>query len=353
MSCTPSLLWLPLAAFLLSVLIHALALKEFPKMKLLDFPQRYGHDRDPIPYPTGIITVLIFVGFFSFIAPWTKQSAGLILSIFALALISFTDDRHLRLPASFRLVMQALLAFLIFATGTRIYTLTNPLDGIIGESIIKLDTKDIITKAFGPLPLWSGVFTVFWILLTTNALNWFDGVPGQVSVLSLIGFLTIGFLSISTRVDQPELALLAFILAGLAASGLLFDFPPAKVLMGDTGAMFLGLMLGVLTIYSGGKVATAFLVLGVPLIDLFLVIARRILKKKSIFEGAQKNEHLHHRLLECGWSERKVIALTVILGSSFGITALFLSTRGKFFAALILLVIMISLSLYTERRKES
>ena len=70
--------------------------------------------------------------------------------------------------------------------------------------------------------------------------------------------------------------------------------------MGDTGAMFFGLMLGVLTIYTGGKVATAFLVLGVPLIDSVIVGFRRISRGRSPFKGNMQNEHLHHRLLKKG-----------------------------------------------------
>jgi UDP-GlcNAc:undecaprenyl-phosphate GlcNAc-1-phosphate transferase len=183
-----------------------------------------------------------------------------------------------------------------------------------------------------------------------NALNWFDGIPGQVSTLSTIGFLTIGFLSLSSRVEQPDLALLAFILAGISLGGLLFDFPLPRILMGDTGSMFFGLMLGVLTIYAGGKVATAFLVLGVPLTDSFLVILQRILKGTSPLRGSLAGEHLHHRLLAKGWDERQVILLTALLGAAFGVTALFLDTLGKFIAALLLFLLMLVLSLYARPR---
>ncbi len=300
--------------------------------------------------------MLTFLGAFAVFSPWTAQSAGIALGIFLLALISFIDDRK-GLDPRLRLVAQALIAFIIFATGSRIYTLTNPL---IADGIIKLDTIDIFFPQFsifnfqfsipiGPLPLLSGVFTIFWLMLTMNALNWFDGIPGQVSTLSTIGFLVIGTLALSSRVNQPELAVLAFTLAGISIAGLLFDFPPNKVLMGDTGAMFFGLMLGVLTIHSGGKVATAFLVLGVPLIDLFIVIVRRLLKGKNPMRGDRTDEHLHHRLLARGWSERQVIALTASLGTLFGVTALFLGTFEKMIAAGMLFAIMIGLSTYSRR----
>lgn len=344
-----NLIWIPIIAFAISVTLHWVALTDFVKLKLLDNPEKYGLNRRKLPYPTGILSVLTFLTVFAYLAPWTLQSAGIFGGIFLLALISFIDDRR-GIDPKIRLLMQAVVAFLIFATGSRVYTLTNPfaLDGIL-----KLDTIDIPSSLFGPLPLLSGIFTIFWLMLCMNALNWFDGIPGQVSTISTIGFVVIGALALSNRIDQPELAMIAFTLAGISAAGFLFDFPPNKVLMGDTGAMFFGLMLGVLTLYAGGKVATAFLVLGVPLIDVFLVVVRRLSKGVNPMRGNATNEHLHHRLQSKGWSERKIILLTAGLGTLFGITALFLSTSEKIISACILLMLMISLGMYSKKTNES
>ncbi len=338
-------------ALALSIILHSLALTLFPKLHLLDRPEKYGLIRPRLPYPTGIIAVGIFLLLFTLVQnELSLQAKGLLISIAALACITMIDDLR-GLPPSLRLIAQILIAFILFATGTRIYTITNPLGGII-----KLDTIDIfltslpltpyLSNLLGPLPLWSGVFTIVWILLTTNAFNWFDGIPGQVSILSVIGSLTLGFLALSTRVNQPEIAVLAFILAGCALGSALFDCPPNRVVMGDTGAMFFGLLLGTLSIFAGGKVATAFLVLGVPLIDAVLVLIRRIIQRKSPFSG--NLDHLHHRLLAKGWTERQVILLTAFLGVAFGVTALFLSTFQKFLAILILLGLILALTWYSR-----
>jgi len=174
-----------------------------------------------------------------------------------------------------------------------------------------------------------------------------------VSVLSVLGFLTIGLLSLSTRVGDFSLGIIAFALAGIAAACLLFDRPAPLSLIGDTGAMFFGLMLGALTIFTGGKVATGFLVLGVPLIDLGFVIVRRLLKGTSPLKGNEQDEHLHHRLLRRGWTEWQIIALTTALGASFGIAALFLSTLQKFLAAFALVLIMLWLSLRSAPEAKS
>ena len=341
---------LALASFALSAVLHAVALQLFPKWNLLDNPEKYGLTRKQIPYPTGIISVAVFLCFFLAFLPMSKQGFGIALGVVCMAILTFVDDRK-GLPASARLLVQLMVAILIFGMGTRIYSITNP---ILPDAIIKLDTIIIPFALFSDPPVLSGIFTIIWLILTMNALNWFDGIPGQVSVISTIGFLTLSFLALSSRVDhvnpelQLQLALLAFILAGISVASMLFDFPPNLVVMGDTGAMFFGLLLGILTIYAGGKVATAFLVLGVPLIDSGIVVLRRIAKKASPLRGNADDEHLHHRLLQKGWSERQIIVLTAVLGSAFGLSALFLNTREKIAAAFLLFCIMIALSYYSK-----
>jgi UDP-GlcNAc:undecaprenyl-phosphate/decaprenyl-phosphate GlcNAc-1-phosphate transferase len=163
-------------------------------------------------------------------------------------------------------------------------------------------------------------------MLTVNALNWFDGIPGQVSTTSTIGFTLLGCLAYF-RNDQPEIALLAFMLAAIALACVLFDFPPPKVLMGDSGSMFFGFMLGLLGVYQGGKVATAFVALGIPLIDAGFVVLRRMSKGKSPFKGDQ--EHLHHRLLAMGLGKRTIVLMMATISAALGISALFLDTAGK------------------------
>lgn len=340
----------PLLAGITCALLHLLALHLFPHWNLLDCPDRYGLKRHRLPYPSGLIAVLTFLLFFMAISKIGRQEFGLLASIILLGITCFIDDRN-PLSARLRLSAQVLIAILLFGTGTQIYTLTNPLSTIMHDPFFKLDGWRIAIPLLGNnVPVLSGIFTVVWLLLTINALNWFDGIPGQVSLLSSISFLTIGLLSISTRVGQEHLALLSFLLAAIAAAGFLFDVPPPRVVLGDTGAMFFGLMLGTLTIYAGGKVATAFLVLGVPLIDSFFVIVRRVTSGTSPLQGS--NDHLHHRLLARGWSPLHVILLTAGIGLLFGGTALFLSTVQKFIAAIILFLLMLGLTMYSRPKKD-
>jgi len=337
----------PLLAFAATIILYGAALFLFPRWGLLDFPERYGLTRKRLPYPAGIVGVVVFLLLFPFLHALQSQMMGLMAAVVMLSVTAFVDDRY-PLPASLRLCVQCGAAALIFwtgdCTGGRICSITNPFEQWTHTPFLELNSG---------IPIVAFIVTVFWILLTTNALNWLDGIPGQVEVLSLIGFLTIGFLSLSERVDQPELALLAFVLAGISGAGMLFSLPIQRVVLGDTGAMFYGFLLGTLTIVSGGKVATAFLVLGVPLLDVLFVVVRRLRHGRSPFRGSASGEHLHHRLLAKGWSPLAVIALTATVGTTFGIGALFLDTFQKLIAAAILFGCMLLLSLYStpDRRK--
>jgi len=151
---------------------------------------------------------------------------------------------------------------------------------------------------------------------------------------------------------QPETALLCIILAGVALGFLIFNFHPAKIFLGEGGSTFLGFTLGTLAIISGGKIATALLCMGIPILDVIWVVSRRLITKKSPFLGDKK--HLHFRLLDIGFSHRQTVLFLWFMSACFGITALFLKSRGKLIALGVLAFIMIVLALilvWLYRRK--
>lgn len=337
----------PLLAIVVTLIMLTAAIHLFPLWRLLDSPRRYGLTRLPLPYPGGLAAVVSFFLLIAFLPLQSLQAWGLCAGVAILAVTCLIDD-HRRLHPLIRLTLQTLVALLIFATGSRIYTITNPLPFLSFSPFLKLDTLLVSLPFFGSLPVWSGFFTVVWLLLTINALNWFDGLPGQVSALSSISFLVIGMLSLSDRVGQENLAIIAFSCSAIALVCTAFEFPVQRMVLGDTGAMFFGLLLGTLTIYAGGKVATAFLVLGVPLIDSIFVTLRRISQGRSPLRGSSTGDHLHHRLLAKGWHAREIMLLTTVIGAGFGTLALFLSTQGKL-AAGIFLVIIVGLLRYWTR----
>jgi UDP-N-acetylmuramyl pentapeptide phosphotransferase/UDP-N-acetylglucosamine-1-phosphate transferase len=172
-----------------------------------------------------------------------------------------------------------------------------------------------------------------------NVINFLDGLDGLASGISLIATIILYFLAIKPEVNQMSMSVLAIVLAGALIGFLPFNFYPAKVFLGDSGSQVLGFLLATFAIISGGKLATAFLVLGVPILDVVWVIARRVLAHKPVYQADRF--HLHHRLLEAGLQHRGAVLLLYTISAAFGLIALETQTLGKLIAAIVLTAIMV------------
>lgn len=344
-------------AFVLTFILVKLALKVFPKAGLMDRPHKYGLKRAPIPYYGGTVIVTVFMIAVLIFVPLDIHVFGFLIGALLIAGVSFLDDMF-GLSPYIRLVVQAFAALILVFFGVGINSITNP----FGPTII-LDqwrigfTLDNFVFSFGVL---SAIFVVIWVVSIINTMNWLDGLNGLPSGVSAIASFTIFILSIRPDIhfnasSQVSVAMISIILAAICAAFVLFDFYPAKILMGDTGSMFLGFVLATLAILSGGKIATAFLVLGFPLLDAAWVIIRRIVEGKSPVKGDLK--HLHHRLLLMGWGDRKVILFIYGLCALFGLMAvLMVSSQQKLYALIILLILMVivgTLAVLSARKTHS
>ncbi|MFQ3632143.1 glycosyltransferase family 4 protein [Roseiflexus sp.] len=222
------------------------------------------------------------------------------------------------------------------------------------------EARGILLTAFnlpfvGQVSLWdvspwlAVVATVFWLGWMANTINWSDGLDGLAAGVSLIAALMLAFHAL--RLDPPQItiALLPLALAGACAGFLIFNLPPARIFMGDSGAEFLGFMLGVCAIIGGAKLATVLLVLGVPILDVaWLIIARTISGKRPTRGG---RDHLHHRLLDSGLSQRQILALYWGLSAGFGLLGIAdISPYAKLTGLALLLLIGAGLIVYATRR---
>ncbi|GAB4121433.1 MAG: MraY family glycosyltransferase [Roseiflexaceae bacterium] len=162
--------------------------------------------------------------------------------------------------------------------------------------------------------------TVFWIGWMSNVVNFVDGLDGIAAGISLIAALMLALHAL--RLDPPQItiALLPLALAGACAGFLLFNFPPAKIFMGDSGAEFLGYMLGVSAIIGGAKLATVLLVLGVPILDVIWLIVSRTLSGRAPMSSGR--DHLHLRLRDLGFSQRQIAIFYYGLSASFGLVGI-------------------------------
>lgn len=216
---------------------------------------------------------------------------GIIIVTIGIMLFGLWDDL-VELHWKIQLFFQIAISLFIFLTGVRIYYITNPFSG----GILNLDTgMGILVSVF---------LVIIWIMWVVNAINWVDGADGLSGGITFISALTIFFLSLKSEVNQPPVAIIAAIVAGVSLGFLIFNFYPSRVLAGTTGSMFMGFILAVLSIFAGTKIATALVVMAIPIVDSIWVIKERFKNKQSIF-FPDKN-HLHYKLLDLGWSQRKI-----------------------------------------------
>jgi UDP-GlcNAc:undecaprenyl-phosphate GlcNAc-1-phosphate transferase len=156
-----------------------------------------------------------------------------------------------------------------------------------------------------------------------NSINFIDGLDGLSSGIGVIAAVTLGMISLTPGVPQPFVAVLCFVLAGSLLGFLRWNFHPATIFAGTSGVMFLGYTLAVLSILGTAKVAVALLVLGVPIIDAFWIIVRRLLQRRSPF--SPDRGHLHHRLLDVGLSHRQTVLLIYGICVALALIAVFVT----------------------------
>ena len=207
--------------------------------------------------------------------------------------------------------------------------------GLAAFAIVCGFVVDFITNPFGPgLLRFAGPmaigFTVLWIAGMINSINFIDGLDGLSSGIGLIAALTLGVISLTPQVSQPFVAVLCFALAGSLLGFLRWNFHPASIFVGTSGVMFLGYTLALLSIMGTAKVAVAMLVLGVPIIDAFWIIVRRLGQGRSPF--TPDRGHLHHRLLDLGLSHRQTVLLIYGICVGLGAMAMLLSGATQLYA---------------------
>lgn len=178
------------------------------------------------------------------------------------------------------------------------------------------------------MPLAIAVLVTFvWIVGLMNVMNWVDGLDGLAGSVTLVSCAVLFIHTYFGPDNTPQFTISLLPLAlGAAIVGFLpFNWHPAKLIMGDAGAMFLGFALAVISIIGGAKIATALLVLGLPILDGLWVVAFRFLHGRSPLY-ADKG-HLHHRLLAGGWGQRQIVLFVAGTSAIFGSAALLLPTR--------------------------
>ncbi|MER3418544.1 MAG: undecaprenyl-phosphate alpha-N-acetylglucosaminyl 1-phosphate transferase, partial [Chloroflexota bacterium] len=328
--------WLVVAA----VAAAAIALGSTPLVRrlavragLVDLPDRRRVNTRPIPRAGGIAVAAAFLivasGFVivdaasGAISPPSFLDAGQLIALLlggaGAAILGLVDDA-LQLRARWQLAGQLGLAGFAIWLG-------------IGVESVNIPFADRPLALDGILEV---AFTTFWIVGMINAINFIDGLDGLSAGIGGIAAVTLGIISLTTTIGQPYVAVLCFALAGALLGFLRWNFHPAVVFAGTSGTMFLGYALAILAVLGSAKVAVAVLVLGVPIIDTFWIIVRRLATGRMPF--SPDRGHIHHRLLDLGLGHRQAVLLIYGICAALAALALLLSGTGQVYAFLGLVV---------------
>lgn len=314
-------------ALLVSLAITYITIQGYRALGLVDNSTKKQHAKhihsEPVPRGGGIpIFVAMLFATLMFVKVDT-QIAGIYLGALILAGAGILDDL-LDISPYLRLVLGIVAAIIVVSTGIGIAYISNPL----GIGVIYFNAK-----------LLTDLLTILWIVWAMNFVNMgAKGLDGQLPGVTMIAAVVIGILSFrfANDITAWPSAYLSFALAGAYGGLLVFNAYPQRIMPGWGGGALAGYFLAVLSILSGAKVATAIIVLGVPLMDVIYVIGQRIAEGKSPVWGDTK--HLHHQLLKLGWSKSKVAAFYWLVTAALGAIALQLNSQMKIYTILLIAV---------------
>jgi UDP-GlcNAc:undecaprenyl-phosphate GlcNAc-1-phosphate transferase len=335
-----------LAAALMALVLTPLVRRFARRLQIVDRPEARRVNTRVIPRGGGVAIGAAFVAVslallglnaalgWRFVdeadMPSPSALAALLGGAVAAVVLGFVDDRF-QLRARWQFLGQIGLAGYAVALGVTVSLLNDPLS----RGIIHLPEAVAVGA------------TLFWIVGMINAINFIDGLDGLSSGIALIAAVCLGLISLESGSSQPAVALFCLILAGALAGFLRWNFHPASIFAGTSGIMLLGYTLAVLSILGTAKVAVALLVLGVPIIDAFWIIVRRLAAGRSPF--SPDRGHIHHRLLDLGLSHEGTVVLIYAVCILLAVLSLSLSIQGQLYAFLGLVVLFGLVLLAIER----
>ncbi len=341
-----------LVPVLLSLVLTPLVISYAKRIGAIDQPNERKVHKLPIPRLGG---VAIYASFFLslvvsvYLDPSLHTFSGLsphtgvmlVISLTLVLLLGIWDDLHPLTPSK-KLLGQVIAGTMVYFAGFRISAITHPF------------SPDLLTMGWLDYPA-----TLIWVVGITNAINLIDGLDGLASGVSFI--VSITMFAISLLKGDLTTAMMALLLGGAILGFLRYNFSGARIFLGDSGSLFIGFSLAILSIQSSTKGSTAFaivvpmLALGLPIMDTLLSMTRRLLrsilpqqKNSASFLGKlvtmflPDRGHIHHRLIDRGLSHRSVVLVLYVVSCAFGIGAFAVTITNNFGASLILVTVAIA-----------
>lgn len=320
-----------IASFLTVLLVTPIVIKLAFKIGAVDKPNARKVHTKITPRLGGLaIFIGAIVGYFV-AGLYHERMTTIMVGAIIIVMVGILDDIYTLSP-KWKLFGQLLAALLIVKSGLTIGILNIPFVGDFGLGFL------------------SYPITILWIIGITNAVNLIDGLDGLSAGISSIALATIAFMAFHQ--NTVLILTIAVILIASSIGFLFYNFHPAKIFMGDTGALFLGYCISVLSLLGLYKSVTLFsfivpiIILGVPVFDTTFAIIRRIANKKPI--SAPDKSHLHHRLLALGFSHRTTVLIIYGFGIFFSICAVMFSSSTFWTSIIILVVLTIVTEIFAE-----
>ncbi len=298
------------------------------KIGAIDVPRdkRRMHKK-PVPRLGGLA---IFTGFYLSVlvfdtAYMTREIRGMLIGSIVIIALGIFDD-VLALKPSRKFIFQIVATVIPVWSGVRITSIPNFFGG--GEYI----QLNIVAQY---------LVTMGWLIIILNAVNLIDGLDGLAVGVSAIMAMCVTVIVL--LLQSPAVAIMAAALTGACLGFVPYNFNPAKLFMGDTGAMFIGYTLAVMSVmglfkaYAIIAFAIPFLIFGLPIFDMIFVAVRRVINGKSPM--AADKTHLHHRLIDLGFSQKQAVAIMYAIAAALGLIAVLLAGEG-FMRAIVLVVIV-------------
>ena len=328
----PNYIWAFLIALIVALAVTPGVIVLAGKTGAMDAPDARKVHKGPMPRIGGLA---IYVGFMTAMAAMlnfgdlppevSNGVKGLLIGGTLIVLIGLIDD-YKNLPAKVKLLGQIAAACVVVYFDVRI---------------------DFITDPFGDflyLEYLAAPATVFWIVGLTNTVNLIDGLDGLAAGVAVIASITIFLVALQQEV--MVVALFTAALAGSALGFLRYNFNPARIFMGDTGSMFLGFILAGISVIGAVKCAATIalivpiLALGVPIMDTTFAIIRRYRGGVPIFKPDKG--HLHHRLLDLGFSQKQAVLLMYVISALLGLSAVVLNeVSGSMSIVIVVCVLLV------------
>lgn len=293
-----------------------------PVVKLLSFKigavdepgERKVHERK-MPRLGGVAIFFSFLISLFIYIPFSEfySLLGLLLGGLIILIVGVVDDIYAIRPI-YKLIGQISAALVFVSFGSQVIYLSTPFEGLIYLGVLSIPV------------------TVFWLVGVSNAVNLIDGLDGLAAGVSGIALFIFALLAFKT--GQPVIALISLALFGAVLGFFPHNFYPAKIFLGDCGAMFLGFVVAGISVMGLLKSVTLFtflipvLILGVPIFDTCFAIVRRFKCHKPIFQA--DGDHLHHKLLKLGLSHKQTVLFIYILSAGLGIGAILFVTNGYY-----------------------